>query len=318
MDRNDHLDEELDVRGGIDSFAEESDDTGTDEFFTDESQADESPQQDHVVNRRNSVPDYEADPVMQDSRRSCNDCRAKANRNSQAKDTLFAIMCVIIGLLGTIAIVVGVIIACGAYRPGGSQPQQTVQIPANLSSDDISVYYDPSGQMHINVYVEKRPDLDINVTIDENGQATVEAVVHDDENESTSENTIKPESSENVTEEPEQSENEKPDVTESDKPETSEDDPVIPETDSETFTGPITPEKEREILSQMEDKIAAGGSGYSESDETYTIVSGDTLTKISNETGFSVDFLAEYNHIQDKNLIITGETIRFPVFTPVN
>ena len=44
----------------------------------------------------------------------------------------------------------------------------------------------------------------------------------------------------------------------------------------------------------------------------YVIQRGDTLSKISALVGFSVDELAEYNHIRNVNLIYTGSVLRIP------
>ena len=322
MDRNDRIDEEFKTRGGIDSFVgDEPDeiDTHDDEFFEDTGPNTGPPNK--VENNRTTVSKYENDPVYKDVQQNFDECRRKATKNGQTKDILFAIMCLIMGLLGIIAIVVGVIIACGAYNNpfNKTQSQSTVGIPANLDSENISVHYDPSGQMHINVYVEKRPDLDINVTIDENGEASVEAMVHDDEttSEHTTESTTES-TTENTTEENVSDNTIEGDTTEDLHVPDSNTETDISVSESGISTDPITPEMEKELLKQMEQRISEGGSGYLESDKIYVVGEGDTLTKISRDTGFSIDFLANYNHIQDKNLIITSESIRIPVFTPVN
>lgn len=44
----------------------------------------------------------------------------------------------------------------------------------------------------------------------------------------------------------------------------------------------------------------------------YRVQKGDTLTKISNLTGYSVQELAKYNHIENVNLIYTNQSIRIP------
>lgn len=44
----------------------------------------------------------------------------------------------------------------------------------------------------------------------------------------------------------------------------------------------------------------------------YRVQKGDTLTKISNLTGYSVQELAKYNHIGNVNLIYTNQSIRIP------
>ncbi len=44
----------------------------------------------------------------------------------------------------------------------------------------------------------------------------------------------------------------------------------------------------------------------------YIVKKGDTLSKISGMVGYSVDELAEYNHIKNVNLIYVNESIRIP------
>lgn len=44
----------------------------------------------------------------------------------------------------------------------------------------------------------------------------------------------------------------------------------------------------------------------------YLVQKGDTLTKVSRLTGYSVQEIAEYNHIQNVNLIYTGQSLRIP------
>jgi LysM repeat protein len=45
----------------------------------------------------------------------------------------------------------------------------------------------------------------------------------------------------------------------------------------------------------------------------YLVEKGDTLTDVSSRISYSVDEIAEYNHIKDVNLIYAGETLRVPV-----
>lgn len=44
----------------------------------------------------------------------------------------------------------------------------------------------------------------------------------------------------------------------------------------------------------------------------YVVKRGDTLSRISGKVGFSVQELAEYNHIENVNLIYTNQSIRLP------
>lgn len=69
---------------------------------------------------------------------------------------------------------------------------------------------------------------------------------------------------------------------------------------------------EEEILREAASRRAAGKGWYLDTDGIYVIRRGDTLGELSGKLGFSVDFLAAYNGIEDKNLIITGESLRYP------
>ncbi|MGH3976692.1 MAG: LysM peptidoglycan-binding domain-containing protein [Pseudonocardiaceae bacterium] len=62
-----------------------------------------------------------------------------------------------------------------------------------------------------------------------------------------------------------------------------------------------------------------GGPGVSEGtgpepvgDTTYRIRPGDTLSEISSEKGVPVEMLAEYNHIENPNLIYAGASLLIP------
>ena len=69
---------------------------------------------------------------------------------------------------------------------------------------------------------------------------------------------------------------------------------------------------EAEILAEAEQRRKEGKGWYLDTDRIYTVQRGDTLSYLSGRLGFSVDFLAMYNNIADKNLIITGESLRYP------
>jgi LysM domain. len=47
--------------------------------------------------------------------------------------------------------------------------------------------------------------------------------------------------------------------------------------------------------------------------QIYLVEKGDTLTAVSSRISYSVDEIAEYNHIRDVNLIYAGEVLRVPV-----
>lgn len=50
----------------------------------------------------------------------------------------------------------------------------------------------------------------------------------------------------------------------------------------------------------------------SEQETVYVIQEGDTLSYISGQLGYSVDELASYNKIEDKNLIYSNSALRLP------
>ena len=49
-----------------------------------------------------------------------------------------------------------------------------------------------------------------------------------------------------------------------------------------------------------------------EGNMVYVVKKGDTLSAVSRMVGYSVDELAEYNHIKDVNLIYVDESLRIP------
>jgi len=57
--------------------------------------------------------------------------------------------------------------------------------------------------------------------------------------------------------------------------------------------------------------VAGGASGYRY--KYYTIVRGDTLTKIAHRYNTTVDELVRINHIPDKDRIYAGDKILVPV-----
>ena len=59
-----------------------------------------------------------------------------------------------------------------------------------------------------------------------------------------------------------------------------------------------------------EPAVQEGGNG------TYLIQWGDTLSGLSSRFGFPVDFLADYNHIRNKDLIFAGENLYYPAGNP--
>ena len=66
------------------------------------------------------------------------------------------------------------------------------------------------------------------------------------------------------------------------------------------------------ILTNDEIGLAEGGAA-TQKYIRYTIVKGDTLSKLARIYNTTVDELVRINHIPDRNLIITGHTLLIPV-----
>lgn len=95
-----------------------------------------------------------------------------------------------------------------------------------------------------------------------------------------------------------------------DGPKITQDEPVQP--DPPVEKNPYEGMDEASILAEAERRRKSGGPMFLDTDESYHIIWGDTLGELSKRFGFSVDFLAAYNEIQDKNLILAGGTLRYP------
>lgn len=91
---------------------------------------------------------------------------------------------------------------------------------------------------------------------------------------------------------------------------------------SDTYTKYVQ-ESPSEDSSAKADKTAEGDNKKQTNNEyivldvdgnqIYLVKKGDTLTDVSARISYSVDEIAEYNHIKDVNLIYAGETLRVPV-----
>lgn len=73
--------------------------------------------------------------------------------------------------------------------------------------------------------------------------------------------------------------------------------------------------KNKEQWNAKNDAIGDTKESGTKSNE-YTIVKGDTLTKIAQKNGTTVDALVKLNNIKNRDLIITGEKIKLGVDTP--
>ena len=253
------------------------------------------------------------DPVLA---KECEESRLEAERRMRADDqkrqTVFACACVVAGFCGILGVIFGTAAVCS--RLGRSQQLAMAGSPTVVEgyyqqqgSQDI--WYDAGGRMHVNVHITREPDREINIYIDPDGNVSTEApasVPADNGDDGSaaagpSDNDGEPGGQASV---PDGDGNGEEDPAGS----TGEDD--------DGHTDASLPKTEAEILAEMEERRKNGYSGYSETDVQYVIRRGDTLSAISNDTGFSVDFLAAYNSIADKNLIITGEVLRYPSFAP--
>lgn len=245
-------------------------------------------------------------------------------RNSKSpptwKDRMFSVGCLGFGILGTLGIGVGVLTCIEALHPGfpvvAAQTEDSIaqvaspldsSLPVDLNDPNVRIHYDENGRMVVDVYLTKEPvtDVDVNIHDGNNGDTDTENPEADKPDDPVTEDSgDSGESGDGgdpgESDDPTGTENPEGDA-EVQNPDQSETSPA---------TGEFTPsagmtDEERAFLE------SAGGK-YLDTDTVYTIQPGDTLTKISGMTGFSVDFLAEYNHIADKNLIIAYASLRYP------
>lgn len=71
-------------------------------------------------------------------------------------------------------------------------------------------------------------------------------------------------------------------------------------------------QKEQGILSESE-LINVTGGAYVGPCIAYTVIRGDTLTKIARRFGTSVDILVQLNQIKNPNKIYIGQVLLIPV-----
>lgn len=346
------LSDELETRGGIDTFTDNDDITA--EPYNDTGQP--APQSNNQRSDRDDDDEFSnVNPSVIPCGEATQAVCTRTCGKSGSKDTLFAIMCVIICMLGVVAIVIGTAIACGVYNPNAGKNDE---LPSYFDPETMSVFYDPSGQLHLNVYVEKRPDMNINVTIDEEGNATVDTELLDGQQAGTDSGSgvddtnsanagmdnNKPENV--VTGKPEDTESDdqnESDANNSDNSDNNSEDNAGTDNNGEKIeavpnppTGyydemapdyiygwdrdparyfnqkKASPEVEAKLLHEMRQRVARGENRYLPSDVAYVIIDNDTLTEFSRYTGWSIEFLAEYNQINDCDLIYTDNVIRCP------
>lgn len=263
-----------------------------------------------------SIPQDERE-LMRDSRRSREAARERNRKDDQARQTVFACACVVAGFCGVAGVIFGTVAVCRGLSagPGNAMASNgTVTAPyiQGVDPSDMNVYYDQSGRMHVNVYVSRQPDVDINIRIDGQGNVTSETVPRGDDADPAA-------AGQPGDGQPDDGGNGEA-VPPADQAGTGDDGPSGENGENpgqgaeggEQQPPADVPKTEQELLEEFNSRRENGGSGYLDSDCTYVVQRGDTLTKLSGMTGFSVDFLAYYNQLRDKNLIITGETLRYP------
>lgn len=236
--------------------------------------------------------------------------RDTKSSSSPGKLTLTSLACAALGTITVLGIGFGVFSCVSALTPANQNSTALAAGSAqqlDLSDPNIRVTYGADGTMYVDVYVHDNVKGAVVNSPEADKPAKEEAAPLDQGGDTQ----VTPDTS-------------KPDTTDVTDETTAEDEQSTEETivsDNDTDTEEVstgddatveaTPGAEGEGLTERESEILDSGK-YMEDDTVYTVVSGDTLTKISHMSGFSVDFLAAYNHIADKNLIITGECIRYP------
>lgn len=241
---------------------------------------------------------------------------------SPCKLKLTSLACACLGTLTILGLGFGVFTCVSALSPGNNQPvyaaDPTQQV--DLSDPNIRVTYGVDGTMYVDIYVNDKDAFDLTgVNVNGEQSESSDPLDHggDNDDDKPSSTTESNDSSDDTTEEQstesttEQSDSitEDEDSTDSDA---SSDTSSDIESESESGNNDVhKPSNDNDSMTDEEREILSSGK-YLDNDEVYVVVWGDTLTEISNMTGFSVDFLAAYNHIENPNLIYAGESLRYP------
>lgn len=226
---------------------------------------------------------------------------------SPGKLKLTSLACACLGTLTILGLGLCVSTCVSALSSGINQPvyaaDSTQQV--DLSDPNIRVTYGVDGTMYVDIYVNDKDNFDLTGVNVNGGQSeSSDPLDHGGENDGESSSTTESNnSSDNKTEEQstESSDNKTEDEGSTNNDISSElgnNDTQKPSNGDSSMT-----DEEREILLSGK---------YLDTDKVYIVVWGDTLTEISNEVGFSVDFLAAYNHIENPNLIYASESLRYP------
>lgn len=281
----------------------------------------------------------EPTPLERDSDASRREAERRNRRDDRTRMAVFSCACAIAGFCGVAGVIFGTVTVCRGLGDSGSLaasplPPGYVQ---GVDPSDMNIYYDEAGRMHVNVYLAKQPDMDINIHIDKDGNVVSEFVPSEgadqgdgdadaDSGDASQDGTSTTEPSgdsqagivpDTGAQEPGGASQPPAGNGEGGDDGDGDGDPNGPQDPSgnDIVQQPADiPKTEAEILAEQEQRREDGGSGYSENDVQYVVKRGDTLGGISNKVGFSVDFLAAYNGLRDRNMIITGEVLRYPSF----
>lgn len=226
---------------------------------------------------------------------------------SPGKLKLTSLACACLGTLTILGLGLCVSTCVSALSPGSNQPvyaaDSTQQV--DLSDPNIRVTYGVDGTMYVDIYVNDKDNFDLTGVNVNGGQSeSSDPLDHGGENDGKSSSTTESNnSSDNKTEEQ---------STESSDNKTEDEGSTNNDVSSELGNNDTQkPSNGNSSMTDEEREILLSGK-YLDTDKVYIVAWGDTLTEISNEVGFSVDFLAAYNHIENPNLIYTSESLRYP------
>lgn len=303
-------------RGGLENFAASDGDMPEEAYGAADESAAEAMAEEPAA-------DNGAVPMDTELARECRESRLEAERRMRADDqkrqTVFACACVVAGFCGITGVIFGTAAVCS--RLGQSQQTAMAGAPGVVEGyyqqqGSQEIWYDAGGRMHVNVHITREPDREINIYIDQDGNVSTGAPAAAEGHGEDDGTAGAPADGDGAGQGAQDGVPAGDGAGDNEGDQSGQDGTGEDGGHDEGRTDAAIPKTEAEILAEVEERRKNGGSGYSESDVQYVIRRGDTLSAISNETGFSVDFLAAYNCIADKNLIITGEVLRYPSFVP--
>ena len=236
--------------------------------------------------------------------------------STKGKLRLTSCACAFLGVLTTLGIGFGVSTCISALSPSPTIAASSTQ-QVDLSDPNIRVTYATDGTMYVDVYVHNDNTSDVNVNVNDPNKKPLDegGDYKDDENQGSTESGNNQNHDEEDT---------KPNDTDDNTGNTDDGNTDDGNTDDgNTDDGNTNKPDDDANVDKPDNEQSQGSDEETGNDDTkpskpsgddvvYDIVWGDTLSKISNMTGYSVDFLAEYNHISNPNLIYAGSTIRYP------